>query len=390
MSRQGFLGKSALIILIVALIGVLMSVFEGCARKEPIKIGYAAQLTGIQSNIGVQARNGVQLAVEEINDSGGIDGRQIDLLVRDDKGKPDEAQIVDKELIKAGVVAIIGHATSGQTKAVIPIINDAHIVLISPTSSAPDLTDKSKYFFRVTIPHDVRAAAFAQLIYQHRHIKKIAVIYDTDNAAYSQSYQERFTSKFRELGGTVSKVTPFSSKEEPNFDPMLKDLRSTGVQGLLIIASDFDTALIAQRTRLIGWNIPLFSSGWAQTETLIKSGGRAVEGIEIEQSYNLDSKSKAYSDFRKNYQKRFGQEPNYAAALGYEAAEVLIAALKKTGGKPDGLREELLKTSNFKGLVDTFSFNKYGDAVRPFYVGVIRNGKIVTIDEIKPGSNRKP
>jgi branched-chain amino acid transport system substrate-binding protein len=365
------------------LIGILTFCLVGCVEKEPIRVGFVAQLTGVQAELGVQERNGVQLAVEEINAAGGVDGRPIELIVQDDLGTPEGAQAADRELIDAGVVAIIGHATSAQTLAGLAVTNPARVVMLSPTATTPELSGLDDFFFRVAYSLVDRAHALAQYIYQNRNISQIAAIYDADNAAYSKAFLEAFTGKYQSLGGEVVAETDFSSKSQPDFAPLVAQLRASNPDGLLIIAADIDTALIAQRTRLMDWPIPLFTSAWAQTETLINNGGQAVEGLEIEIANALNDQSPNYLDFETRYQARFGQAPAFGAALGYEAAQVLATALQETGGQAEGLAQALVGIENFKGLSDTFSFDRYGDVIRPFYLGTIRDGKYVDIEALE-------
>jgi branched-chain amino acid transport system substrate-binding protein len=224
----------------------------------------------------------------------------------------------------------------------------------------------------------VRAEAFAQYIYQHRNVTHIAVIYDTDNAAYTQTYMESFAEKYQPLGGIVVAQGNFSSKTQPDFASLVSLMRANNPDGLLIIATDSDTALIAQRVRSMGWQVPLFTSTWAQTETLITNGGQSVEGMEIEQVFPLDSQAPDYRDFKTRFEARFGQSPSFGAMYGFESMKVLAAALQKTGGKTGGLKEALLGIQNFKGLIDSFSFDQYGDVLRSFSIGSVRNGTFVT------------
>ena len=149
------------------------------------------------------------------------------------------------------------------------------------------------------------------------------------------------------------------------------------------IAADIDTALLAQQTRLMDWPVALFTTSWAQTETLINNGGRAVEGLEVEVTGALASQSPDYLDFKKHYQSKFGRVPSFGATLGYEAAKVLAVALQKTGGKARGLAQALIGIKNFKGLNETFSFNKFGDVDRGAQLGVVRDGKYVAIEPVK-------
>lgn len=372
----------------VLLIWVSIFCLAACDGKKTIRVGFVAQLTGVQAGLGVEERNGVQLAVEEINAKGGIGGRSIELVVRDDLGTPEGARAADQELIAAGVVAIIGHATSAQTLAGMAVTDPARVVMLSPSATTPELSGMEDYFFRVSNSLSDRAHALARRIYQGRNITRIAVICDTDNSAYSKAFLKAFGQKYHSLGGELVAEVDFSSKQQPDFGPMVAKLQGGNPDGLLIIAADMDAALIAQRTRLTGWPIPLFTTAWAQTETLINNGGRAVEGLEIEIANTFKNQTPAYLEFKKRYLSRYGKPPAFGAPLGYEAAMVLAAALKITDGGPEGLAKALINTKNFSGLTHKFSMNRYGDAIRPFYLGIIQNGAYVDIEASIPTDHR--
>ena len=364
------------------LIGLAGLSFMLLSSTKPVLVGFVAQMTGTQAELGVQERNGVQLAVEKINATRGINGRKIELVIRDDLGIPEKAQSVDEELIKAGVVAIIGHATSGQTLAGLKVTNPARIVMISPTVSTPALSGQDDFFFRVYPTFKASAQAFAEYIFKTAGLKRLAVIYDSDNMAYAKIYSTLFSEKYVSFGGVISGEASFSSRARPDFSPALTGLRHGEADGLKIIASDIDTALIAQRVRIMDWQIPMFTSAWAQTETLIDNGGKAVEGLRLEQSYALTSQAPLFNEFKSSYQSRFGNTPSFGAAFGYEAALVLSEALKKTNGKPEKLKNALLETHDFKGLMDNISLDEFGDVQRPFYLSAIEYGRFVILGKL--------
>jgi branched-chain amino acid transport system substrate-binding protein len=351
-------------------------------KNEPIIIGFSAQLTGGQAELGVQERNGVQLAVEKINASGGIAGRKISLIIHDDLGIPKEAQSGDGELIKKGAVAIIGHTTTVQTLAGLKATNPDNVIMISPTASTSDLSGLDDYYFRIYPSFENSSQNFAKYIYGPSGVTRMAIIYDKDNLEYSKAYSTRVADKFRSLGGNITDEIGFSSEAQPDFSPLLSKLRESKTEGLLIVASDIDTALIAQRTRLMDKQISMFTSAWAQTETLISKGGQAVEGMKIEQAYDLTNKSSAFIDFQSCYKARFGNDPSFGATYSYETSLVIAEALKKTNGNKNGLKQALLETHNFNGLMDTFSFDRFGDVERPWYLSTIRNGKFIMVDRL--------
>lgn len=371
-------------ILIGLTIAALVLFYGGGEGREPVYIGFSGQLTGYQAELGVQERNGAWLAVEDINAAGGINGRPLVLLVRDDLGTPEGARNADAELIAEGVVAIIGHPTSSQTLEGLPVTEPAGILMISPTTSTQDLSGMDDLFFRLVPVSSERASAFARHIQKRQNLTQLAVITDIDNAAYTVLYGEALNETFSTLGGTITSAIEFSSKTKPDFAPQVSELKKSGAQGLFIIANDYDTALIAQRVRLCGWDVPMYASGWAQTETLLASGGSAVEGMEIEQALFMESTAPAFLDFKERYEDRFGRPPSFGAVLSYESVGVLAQALRSTGKTTEHVKEALLAVTDFPGLTDTFSFTRFGDVIRPYYISTIRNGTYADFEAILP------
>lgn len=357
---------------------------SGCGLNKPIKLGFAGELSGSQSDLGVAGRNGVQLAVETINASGGVAGHAIELLVVDDKGTPEGAQEADRKLVDAGVVAIIGHMTSEQSMAGLVVANEANVVLFSPTTSTPKLNGLSDYFFRINPVNSKEAQLLARYVFETDGLSRMTIVFDTDNEAFSLPYDEVFREAYQDLGGKVVGEVGFSSATLPGYDTLVQQAEASSPQGLLIIASAFDTAMISQQTRLLDWYVPLYSSGWAQTEALIQNGGQAVEGIKIVGSYELNSQSPAFLDFQARYQERFGREPTFAATQSYEAVLILTAALEKTRGKKAGLRAALLETREFEGLTGRISLDEYGDAVRTQFLITIKDGQFVRYVALEP------
>ena len=145
----------------IAAVGSLLFILGACGDTSPILIGFSGQLTGKTSDIGVFGRNGAMLAIEKINETGGINGRPLKLIAEDDGNTPDGALKADKILIDAGVVAIIGHMTSSQTMAALPFINKNGMVLISPTTSTPELTNKNDLFFRTMVENPIQSKVLA-------------------------------------------------------------------------------------------------------------------------------------------------------------------------------------------------------------------------------------
>ncbi len=370
---------------------LLLLLASGCTARRPILVGFVGEITGHSADLGVQGRNGVLLAVEQINARGGIAGHPIELLIRDNRGTSEGTRAAVREMIDAGVVAIIGPMTSTQSEVAIPLAGEAGMVLISPTAASPDLSGRDDCFLRLNQPSSAEARLLARRIYQQLGLASMAIIYDVDNLSYTHTFWTVFSDAYRSQGGRITDVVGFSSTASPDFVPLLAGLRVQNPEGLLIIASALDTALIAQRARIIKWTLPIFGSYWAYTETLLQNGGRAVEGIEIVVGFDMDSRSPAYLDFRARYQERLGTIPTFAAAHSYETMSVLAVALEKVGNggawsraRREQLRQVLLETRDFPGLTGLISLDEYGDTTRTQFLVTVRDGQFVTLATFEP------
>ncbi len=369
---------------ILSVVMVLGLTWIGCSGSRPIKVGFSGELTGRRTDLGIDGRDGVQLAVQQVNDAGGVNGQPIELLVRDDQGTPEGAQAANRSLIEAGVVAIIGHMTSSQSMAGREVTQAAGVILLSPTTSTPQLSGLDDYFFRVNPVSDLESRTLARHIYSGRGLSRTAIFYDTDNTAYTQNYVSGFVQRYSTLGGQVIAEIPFSSSARPDLAALVDAGRIDQAEAVLIVAAAGDAALLAQRVVLRHSAVKLFASGWASTESLIQNGGRAVEGLELVVSQVADSQSPVFVDFQARFEAQFDRSPTFAAAQAYEAVLVLVAALEKSQGRSDRLKSSLLQIQDFPGLNGTISFDPFGDVIRTQFLIVIEGGCFVTRTTLEP------
>jgi len=361
---------------ILFIIMIMLVILSGCEKKETIKVGFVGDLTGSMSELGINGRNGTLLAVEECNATGGIDGRLIQLIPKDDKHDEEQALKVDQFLINEGVVAIIGHMTSSMSVKVLPLINKEKIVMISPTTSK--LSHLDDFFIRL-IPYDQTNLYLAKYAYQGLGLKKITIVYDLCNIAFSQMVRDDFTKAFESIGGNIVLSKSFRSGPDIDYINMIKTLLDPKPEGLLIIAGALDTAMICQHIRMSGSQIPLMHNGWAGTKELVQHGGPAIEGIIFPIMYNKDSQEKSFIQFKARYKNRFGHDPDFASVYAYEAALLLINALSESK-PPEKLKDIILKQARLNGLQGEITFDKYGDAQRKTSIVKINNGRIIVLD----------
>lgn len=347
-------------------------VLPGCRSKKPLYLGYAGPLTGKFADLGVAGRDGVMLAVEEINAGGGINGRKIELLAKDDAHDPQQAQRVDQELVDAGAVAVIGHMTSAMSVAGLPVVNRAHLVMLSPTTSSNDLTGIDDYFLRVYPPSSHVARLLSAHAIEKLGIRSISVAYDISNEAHALGWYKYFSESYQRLGGRITQELPFEGGKA-DFSRMAGQIKAGGAQGIFIIAGAMDTAMICQHLRRSGSGVPVIVSEWSTTDDLLRQGGAAVEGVTFFQTFDRNSDRPAYAAYRKSYRERFRRDPTFASVHAYDSAKLIFAALARDSN-PKKLKQTILSMGNFNGLQDQIMIDKYGDPKRKPFLMVVKNG----------------
>jgi branched-chain amino acid transport system substrate-binding protein len=351
----------------------------GCGPKRPIKVGFVGCLTGRLSDLGLAGRNAVMLAVEEVNQAGGIQGRPVELLIRDDKHDPDVALQVDAELIEEEVVAIIGHMTSTMTLTAIPLINEKRMLLLSPTTSTNELTGIDDYFVRVMPPNISETQHLSQHLFETVGARKLACVYDLSNQAFTEEWYRNFSTAFETLGGTVPFRATFTSGEDVSYLELAQNIINADTDGLVIIAGALDTAMICQQLRKLEAELLIVSSGWSKSQDLIQHGGLAVEGILISEAYDQQSQDETYLAFRDRYEERFGRKVGFAAVFGYNAAHVLFQAFSRKT-RQQSLKDALINQT-FDGLQGDITLDQYGENTQRRFLVTVKNGRFVTIEE---------
>ena len=368
----------ALLIIITSIILINKIIF----KKTPVKIGFVNTLTGSASTSTIKIRDIAVLAVEKINQEGGIKGRKIELIIKDDKFDPEEALRVDQELIDEGVIAIIGHSFSSLALKVAPLINSSDIIMICPTVKSSELTGVDDNFLRLALPIDTDAKITAQIASDKFGLKKMGFVYDLINQELSEPTLYYFKNEIERLGGEISAVIPFDSRREFFARNIAKKIIQSEADGIYIIADAIHTALICQHLKINNSKIKTIAHGWAFNDPIfINEGGNAVEGVISTYMTDMMLANEEYTAFEDEYKKRFGNQLSGAAQLTYEALQILFDALSKTND-PKNLKDTILKQKSFNGIDGKIAFDKYGDPIRPLHIMEIQNGKARNIGTI--------
>jgi branched-chain amino acid transport system substrate-binding protein len=347
------------------------------AEREPVRIGFLAGLSGRLSDLGEAGRNGAQIAVDEVNRAGGINGRQVELIVRDDAQDPNRLIAAFDELIAARVEVVVGPMTSLMAEAALPIANRSGVVLVSPTVTARKFFQLDDNLFLVMASTRDEAALSAEYHFRESRVRRVVAIHDAGNRAYTESWLAEFTGTFQPLGGEISAFA-FDSAPDADLEAVVRNALNRRPDAILIIAGAIDTARLAQKVRERDGKMLLIASQWATTGRLIELGGRHVEGLVSHNYFDRSSPAEGLRHMRATYVERFRREPGFAGVAAYDATRVVLAAIaRRASGQ--SLRDSLLKNGPFPGAEGELSFNRFGDSGRIPHVTLVRNGQFVTL-----------
>ena len=373
--RKNAMQQHCLIVLAIAFCMVLFA----CSEEPPMKIGFVGGMTGRVADLGIAGRDGVIFAVEEKNQAGGIAGRMLELVVRDDRQDADRAKRAVGELLEEDVFAIIGPMTSSMAVVIKPIIDAGKTVTVSPTVKTDLLSAQDDFFLRVTVPLSSNARLLARAAVNDLHLRTFAVVYDVSNRAFTEPWVNYFAGAVEEQGGEIIAREEFSSSPSVHFLPIAKRIISSSPDAVLLLSNAIDTALLAQQLNKLGSRTRLFSSEWAFTTDLISFGGRAVDGMSSYHSFNANSEDSRYLAFKKAFLQRFGYAPAFASVLAYDAATFLFTGLEKNPAR-EGLKKSLLEIESYQGLQSRFQVDRFGDVERKLFLTVVDDGQFRVVD----------
>jgi branched-chain amino acid transport system substrate-binding protein len=386
------------LLLSLLLISSLLFAFA-CERKGgpgaggqtgPIIIGYYGDLTGRTSNFGQSTKAGVEMAAAEINQAGGINGRQITILSEDDEGRPEKAATVVTKLINQDrVVALLGEVASGNTLAAAPKAQAANVPMISPSSTNPAVTQVGDYISRVCFIDPFQGAVMAQFAANTLKAKKAAIMLDF-NSPYSRGLTEFFEASFKKLGGEIVDKQSYTQGDR-DYKGQLTKIRSENPDVIYVPGYYGEVGVIAKQAKQLGIKAPMLGGdGWDSTQ-LWDLGGDSLNGDFISNHYSVDDPSPAIQKFVADYKARNGEVPDALAALGYDAMKVLADAIKRAGTtEGPALKDAINATKDFVGVTGTISLDKDRNAVKPAVVLKLQDKKYIYQETIYPEGMTAP
>ena len=359
----------------------------GCAPKVDdtvIRIGEFDALTGDIATFGTTTHEGIQLAVEEINSTGGIRGKQIKLITEDDQGKPDQAAlVVEKLLSRDQVHVVIGEVASSNSLAAAPLAQRAKIPMVSPSSTNPKVTAQGDYIFRVCFIDPFQGKVAAKFARETLKARTAAILRD-QKSDYSLGLADVFNHEFTAAGGSIVDDKAYTAGDV-DFKGQLTGLRDKKPDVIYVPGYYSEVGLIAKQARGLGLKQPLLGGDGWESEELYKIGGAALEGCYFSNHSAPDSTEPQVKAFVEKYNARWHHAPGALAMLGYDAVGFLAAAMQRA---PDlsgpALRDALAATQGFPGVTGSISMDANRDAVKSAVILKIQGGKAHYLATVKP------
>jgi len=358
--RQFIIGFVLLTIMISTL-----SLLPGCSKKDDgvIKIGVILPLTGSAAHYGQSIRKGIDFAASAINNDGGVDGMTIQLFYEDSKANPSDGVSAYRKLRSTdGIHALIGDAVSSVTLAFAPIAEKDKVIVMSPLSSAPALTDAGDFIFR-NVPSDLmNGMVAAYYCSRDRGWKNLSVLYINND--FGVGLERAFRETAKGLGSTVL----VSENYEPNgsdFRTQLAKIKQESPDVLFLVGyGELATAII--QFRELGLECEIISTGLLEDPAVLEATGDASDGLYITQlQYNPQSEDEVVQRFVQGYEEKNGSAPDILAAYGYDAMMVLAEGFRESSLSPEKVRDNLYSISEFPGVTGEITFDVNGDVSQP-------------------------
>lgn len=356
---------------------------RGAAGGE-IVIGEFGSLTGTTATFGISTKNGIDMAIAEVNAAGGVLGRQVRVIVEDDQGRPEEAQTVVTKLITSDkVVAILGEVASSRTLAAAPVAQQSGIPLISPSSTNPAVTDVGDYIFRVCFIDPFQGLVMAKFATNTLKVTRVAILRDIKND-YSVGLADVFTQNFKQMGGTITSDQSYS-EGDTDFSAQLTTIKATNPQAIFVPGYYTEVGLVARQAKSLGIQAPLLGGDGWDSPSLIEIGGGALNGSYFSNHYSVQDPSPSIQKFVADYKAKYGETPDALAGLGYDAAMLLFDAIKRAGStEPKAIRDALAQTRDYPGMTGTITLDEKRNAVKPAVVLQVKDGRLAYVETIEP------
>lgn len=372
------------VVLLLTFVLVVLSLIVGCSKSadnsDTIKLGVNYELSGNVATYGRSSVEGIELAVKEINEAGGIDGKKIELVKYDNKSDVAEATTLTTKLITQDkVLAVMGPATSGAFKGTIPVAMQNKVPVVSGSATADDVTvDESgvkEYAFRICFNDSYQGTGMANYALNNLNKSKAVVIMDS-SSDYGKGLAENFTKTFEAGGGTIVAQEAYVAGDT-DFNSIITKIKGEDFDVIFIPGYYEEAGLIIKQAREQGIDVPILGAdGFDSPELVNLAGADALNDVYFSNHYSSLDQDPVVQDFIKSFESEYGKQPDAFNALGYDLARFVVEGVKRAE-KLDGesVKNALEAIEDFNGVTGNFSVDENHNPVKALIVIELKDGK---------------
>ena len=347
--------------------------------SDTITIGASLPMTGSVALNGEMILEGIQMAVDECNEAGGIDGKEVVIDAQDDQAEPNQAASVANMMsADEKIVAIIGSLKSSCTLAAAPIYEEAGVVALSPDSSSPEVTNAGEYIFRIKNSDVVLAQTMAKGAISDGHTK-FAILYENND--YGAGVLEQSQIAIEEAGCEIVCTESILTGEQTDFSSIISKIRESGADAILMGVDYNESGLVMKQMKDAGLDLPRYATDGLFTDAFIEVGGEAADGTTVLTSFITSDQSENVQNFIKKYQEKYdGEMPSIFQAEGYDCGKIVIEAIENAGTDRKAIRD-YMATMSYQGVTGDCTFDENGDVNIPLKRCIVEDGEFVLLEE---------
>lgn len=374
---------------------VLAGLAAGCGggekKADTIKVGANLEMTGGSASYGISSKNAIELAFKEINEKGGINGKQLELVVADNKSEAAEATNAMQKLVSQdNVVAVIGPNLSSSVIAASAINNSAKVLDIAPMATNPYVTvdqasGKTKDFnYRTCFIDPFQGTVMAKFATAELGVGNAAILID-NSSDYAKGLAQFFKENFVKEGGAVTAEESYLQKDT-DFKATLTKIKATNPDFLYVPGYYQEVGLIVKQARELGMNMPIAGGdGWDSAKMPEIAGAAALNNTYFSSLYSPEDSSDINKNFVAAYEKAYGQKPDVFAALSYDSALLVAEAIKNAGStEPAKISEAMAKINGFSGVSGSVTFDDKHNPVKSAVILEYKDGAQSLRTKINP------
>jgi len=372
------------------LTGLAMSLtFTSCKKRgegetQVVRIGEYGSMTGSEATFGISTHHAIQMVIDEVNAAGGVKGKKLELISVDDSGKPEEAvTAVTKLITQDKVDVLLGEVASSRSLAAAPIAQRYQIPMISPSSTNPKVTEIGDYIFRVCFTDPFQGKVVAKFAHDDLKAKTAALLIDK-KSDYSVGLADFFKQTFTELGGQVITEENYIAGDI-DFKGQLTSIKTKNPDIVVVPGYYTEVGLIVKQAKDLGLKaIFMGGDGW-DSPKLVEIGGAAMDGTYFANHYSAEDKDPKVQDFVKKYRDRYHETPDGLAVMGYDAALVLVDALKRSVDfSHKAIRDAIASTRSFPAVTGMITIDDHRNASKPAVMLKIESAKLHFVKRVEP------